>query len=316
MSATAYPETPAERTLWILEQRSAPNALKVDEPYAFLREQERMENGGIADLSTIFLTNRECPWKCLMCDLWRNTAPVPPGSVPRQIEHALAQLPPASALKLYNSGSFFDRAAIPRSDWNDIITLCLPFKHLILECHPRLVDHSILEFAEMFGGQLEIAMGLETAHPLSLKKLNKRITVDDVANAAQFLRQNQIAVRTFLLVSVPFIPEEEQQQWIERSINTAFDAGTNVISLIPTRTGNGALNALQRTGDFREPALNELEYAQDYGFHLQRGRVFADTWDIARFSRCPLCLKARESRIMRMNLSQSTEPRIECSCEN
>ena len=316
MTATAYPATAADRTRWIIGQRSATNALNSDKPYAFLSEEERMESGQVARVSTIFLTNRECPWKCLMCDLWRNTTPAPPGSIPRQIEHALSQLPAASVLKLYNSGSFFDRGAIPRSDWNDIARLCRPFKHLVLECHPRLVGRGILEFAEMFGGQLEIAMGLETCHPLALQKLNKRITVPDFTHAAKFLRQKQIAVRTFLLVSVPFIPEEKQEHWLQQSINTALDTGTNVVSLIPTRAGNGALDALQLTGEFREPTLSELEHVHDYGIRLQRGRVFADTWDINRFSRCPLCIEARQNRLTRMNLSQSAEPRIDCSCEN
>jgi len=275
-----------------------------------------MENGEIARVSTIFLTNRECPWRCLMCDLWRNTAPVPPGSIPRQIGQALAHLPSASALKLYNSGSFFDVGAIPRSDWNDIITLCLPFEQLVVECHPRLAGPDVLEFAGLFEGQLEVAMGLETGNPVALEKLNKRITVQDFTRAAGFLRQNGIAVRTFLLVGVPFIAQADQQGWIEESINTAFDAGANVVSLIPTRTGNGALDSLELTGDFREPSLGELEDAHDYGIHGGRGRVFADTWDLVRFSSCAVCAEARHNRLDRMNLSQVVESRIRCACEN
>jgi archaeosine synthase beta-subunit len=294
--ATAYPASPAARTRWIIDQRPARNSVSTDRPYAFFTEEERMETSGIARVSTIFLTNRECPWKCLMCDLWRNTAPAPAGSIP--------------------SGSFFDRGAIPRSDWNDIVALCLPFEHLILECHPKLIGPDVLEFAAMFQGQLEIAMGLETAQPLALEKLNKRITVADFTRATRFLRRNQIAVRTFLLVSVPFIPEPEQPHWLKQSIRTALDAGADVISLIPTRTGNGALDALQQTGDFREPALRALEDAHDFGIRLGHARVFADTWDLARFSPCPDCAEAREDRLVRMNLSHTIEPRIRCSCES
>jgi archaeosine synthase beta-subunit len=314
--ATAYPATPAARTRWIIDQRPARNSVSADRPYAFFTEEERMETSGIARVSTIFLTNSECPWKCLMCDLWRNTAPAPAGSIPKQIEHALSKLRPASVLKLYNSGSFFDRGAIPRSDWNDIIALCLPFEHLILECHPKLIGPDVLEFAAMFQGQLEIAMGLETAHPLALEKLNKRITVADFTHAARFLRQNKIVVRTFLLVGVPFIPEPEQPHWLKQSIRTAFDAGANVISLIPTRTGNGALDALQQTGGFREPTLRAFEDAHDYGIRLGHARVFTDTWDLTRISPCPDCAEAREDRLVRMNLSQTIEPRIRCSCES
>jgi archaeosine synthase beta-subunit len=314
--ATAYPASSAARTRWIIEQRPAPNEVNAERPYAFLSEEERMESGEIARVSTIFLTNRECPWKCLMCDLWRNTTPAPPGSIPRQIARALAELPAASVLKLYNSGSFFDSAAIPRSDWRAIAALCRPFRHLVLECHPKLVGAGVLEFAALLGGRLEIAMGLETAHPSALAKLNKRVTLDDFTRAARFLRQHEIDVRAFLLVGVPFIPELQQQEWIERSIDTAFEAGANVISLIPTRAGNGALDSLQRTGDFREPVLSELEDAHEYGIGLGRGRVFADTWDVARFCRCRDCAEARRARLYRMNLSQRIEPRIACPCES
>jgi radical SAM enzyme (TIGR01210 family) len=218
-------------------------------------------------------------------------------------------------LKLYNSGSFFDRGAIPRKDWNEIIELCRPFEHLIVECHPKLVGPGILDFAARLEGQLEIAMGLETAHPEALEKLNKRITVEEFRDAARFLQQNGIAVRAFLLVGVPFIRESEQQCWMKCSIDIAFDSDAEVVSLIPTRNGNGAMDALAVSGDFREPALAEVEEALEYGVALGRGRVFADTWELARFSRCAGCADARRQRIERMNLHQRIESRIQCPCE-
>lgn len=249
-----------------------------------------------------------------MCDLWRNTAPAPAGSIPRQIRHALARLPAASALKLYNSGSFFDRAAIPKSDWVEIAELCRPFQHVIVECHPSLVDQEALKFASMLEGTLELAMGLETIHPEALARLNKRIALTDFQQASTFLRSNNISVRAFLLVGVPFIPEVEQENWLQQSIQAAFEAGANVVSLIPTRSGNGALDALETTGDFREPTLPALEAAQEFGLRLQRGRVFADTWDLARFSTCAQCLPHRQDRLEKMNLSQQIIPRPPCRC--
>ena len=44
------------------------------------------------DATTIFLAGRECPWRCVMCDLWRETteADTPPGAIPHQIEAAPA----------------------------------------------------------------------------------------------------------------------------------------------------------------------------------------------------------------------------------
>ena len=159
-----------------------------------------------------------------------------------------------------------------------------------------------------------MALGLETCHPRALEKINKRITVEDFANAARFLRANQISVRTFLLVGTPFIPREQQARWVNQSIEVAFTAGSNVVSLIPTRAGNGALDELMSEGEFCEPSMSDLEAAQEFGLRLKTGRLFADTWDIDRFSDCASCGEARRDRLERINLSQMIEPRVECVC--
>lgn len=312
-----YPQEPAARSRWIVERRGAKNPLRSDRAYAQFLERERTEDGTIQEVATIFLTNRECPWKCVMCDLWRNTTPVAEGWISKQIETALGELPgakSATVLKLYNSGSFFDFGAITGSEWPAIAELCKGFKHVIVECHPRLVNANTLRFAEMLDGTFEIAMGLETSHPEALKRINKRITVADFVDAACFLRSNNISVRTFLLVGVPFLPSDEQGKWIRGSIRVASGAGSNVISLIPTRTGNGALDALVRAGEFREPRFADLEDAFDFGLTESGGRVFADTWDIERFCKCNRCARGRRDRLVRMNLSQAIEPRVECDC--
>jgi archaeosine synthase beta-subunit len=317
---TVYPENPADRSRWVMARRGARNEVRSDRAYAQLLERERMEDGSIAQVATIFLTNRECPWKCVMCDLWRNTTPAasaPRGSIPQQIERALGELggaEEARVLKLYNSGSFFDVGAIPKSDWSAIATLCNGFERVIVECHPRLVSRAVLDFANLLEGELEVAMGLETCHPGALEKINKRITVDDFAAAARFLKSNQIGVRTFLLVGAPFIPQQEQAKWLNKSIEVAFGAGSNVVSLIPTRAGNGALDELMSEGEFCEPRLSDLEAAQEFGLGLRVGRLFADTWDIERFSDCAKCGNERRARLDRMNLSQMIEPRVECVC--
>src|SRR5262245_65113141 len=115
-NAAGYPETARERDHWILSRRGARNAVESAQPYACLVERERTATGDVVPVATVFLTNRECPWRCLMCDLWKNTLieSVPTGSIPAQIEFALARLPPARQIKLYNSGSFFDARAVPR----------------------------------------------------------------------------------------------------------------------------------------------------------------------------------------------------------
>jgi len=413
-------------------------------PHAFLVETERAESGEIVSVATIFLSNRECPWRCLMCDLWKNTLTetVPVGAIPAQIDYALAELsqqrgagfqpaasvgipaasssheegyPPDSQkgmptrhvrfesgspsppgegksfgsqfsciparpraarpaprqIKLYNSGSFFDPRAIPSEEYVGIAGRVGTFERVIVECHPALVGESALEFRDLLnatdtsqayplvhrptpgpsregnsaaappatlpsiggvgggfviapdalnitahgagaGPELEVAMGLETAHPQVLEKLNKRMTLDQFRRAAEILRANHIALRTFVLVKPPFLDEAEALHWAKRSVDFALDCGATAVSLIPARLGNGALERLAERGEFSPPKLATLEAALEYGIGLKRARVFADLWDLEQFSDCKECLEGRRARLHEMNLRQITQPRVAC----
>jgi archaeosine synthase beta-subunit len=296
---------------WIVARRGSRNVGDPKRPYHFLIEQEHAEKGEVVPIATIFLTNRECPWRCLMCDLWKNTLThsVSFGDIPTQIEWALAQLDEVRQVKLYNSGSFFDVAAIPPSDYPAIAALLDKFERVIVECHPALVGPRILPFRKLLRGQLEVAMGLETVHPEVLPRLNKRMTLEMFSRAADFLRQHDIALRAFVLLKPPFLGEDEAVIWAQRSVEFAFDCGASAVSLIPVRGGNGALEALE----FVPPKMGSLETALVQAIGLARGRVFADLWDLERFSDCDACFGARRERLARINLSQAVEPSVVCS---
>jgi uncharacterized Fe-S cluster-containing MiaB family protein len=124
-----------------------------------------------------------------------------------------------------------------------------------------------------------------------------------------------VALRVFLLVSPPFIDDERQDEWLVRSVDTALACGASAISLIPTRTGNGTIEALMADGHFRPPHLADLERSQALGLGRTRPasvRVFADLWDLHRFATCPHCLDARRDRLQAMNLSQLVLPVVSC----
>ena len=319
MTPAAYPLGARERDEWILARRPARNAVDADKPYAFLVEEERAESGEIVRVATIFLTNRECPWRCLMCDLWQNTLTesVPPGAIPEQIDFALGQLGEARQIKLYNAGSFFDPRAILPEDFSAIAEQVRGFERVMVECHPALIGDAVLRFRDLLSGRLEVAMGLETVEPTVLEKLNKRMTLDRFAKAAEFLRAHDVALRVFVLVKPPFLEESAALEWARRSVEFAFDCGAGVVSLIPTRAGNGALDSLAASGDFAPPKLATFEAAFDHGVGLQRGRVFADLWDLEKFSSCPNCFSIRRERLQEMNARQVVLPRVDCAaCES
>lgn len=284
------------------------------QPYAFTVEEECSPAGRVELVATVFLTNRECPLRCVMCDLWKNTLTerVPRGAIPAQLEYALQRLPPAPHVKLYNSGNFFDAQAIPPADHAAIAQQVADFETVIVENHPRFCGPRCREFAQRVSGQLEVAIGLETVHPDVLPRLNKRMTVADYDRAVSGLQKVDVAVRTFVLLAPPFLEIEAAEEWCLRSVEHAFAQGARVCSIIPTRGGNGAMEWLSTHEQYRRPTLRHMERVQQAAVGGQPGRVFVDLWDAASFADCPHCATRRIDRMNRINLTQEVEPPIEC----
>jgi radical SAM enzyme (TIGR01210 family) len=307
---------PALSTAEIRAARSAKASVDPWRPYAYLVEPEYAANGCVEDVATIFLTNRECPWTCVFCDLWRHTLDesTPPGAVPAQIEWALSQLPPAQHVKLYNSGNFFDPQAVPPGDFGAIAHLVRDFRTVIVENHPRLTDDRVLRFRELLTGRLEVALGLETVHPEILPRLNKQMTVADYERAARWLRDHDCDVRTFILIRPPGLTNEDGVEWATRSMEKAFAAGAQCCSLIPTRGGNGAMEQLAAAGWYEPPSFEAMYRAFRKGLELAAGRVFLDLWNVEPFWPCVRCGPQKTAVLHSMNLTQRIQDWPSCHC--
>jgi radical SAM enzyme (TIGR01210 family) len=155
---------------------------------------------------------------------------------------------------------------------------------------------------------------LETVHPEVLPKLNKHMSLSNFSDSVTFLKKNEILTRAFILLRPPFLSEDEGIFWAERSIDFAFDCGVECCIVIPVRAGNGAMDKLREMNLFSPPDIHSLEQVLEYGIKLNKGRVFADIWDIGLFSSCDKCLAKRTKRIEQMNLWQEIFPRINCTC--
>src|ERR1035441_6489438 len=113
--------------------------------------------------------------------------------------------------------------------------------------------------------------------PTSCLKATARI-------AASFLLRNHISLRVFVLVGLP-VRKEEWADATRMSIEASFRSGAEVVSLIPTRLGNGAMEELQRQGQFQPPTFEDLEMAlEDFlegeeGNARSSGLVLADLWN-------------------------------------
>ncbi len=304
---------------FVLQYRRAKHPVDPLRAYATTWEEEPDESGALVPTSVVFLTNRECPFRCVMCDLWTNTLDevVPRGAVAQQIRTALADLPLSRHIKLYNAGSFFDPQQIPPEDDEEIADVVAGFERVIVEAHPAFLSGVYADrcrrLKSLLRGRLEVAIGLETAHPQVLERLNKRMTLDAFRRAADFLGAHDIALRVFVLLSPPFMPAGEAVEWACRSIDLAAECGATVCTVIPTRGGNGAIEAL---GDaFTPPQLPALEAVIEYGLSQHRTRIFGDLWDIERFYSCA-CSPARATRLAAMNRDQRVATPIVCACDS
>lgn len=304
-------------TPWIRSLRGPRDPVDPWRPLGWFWEPERTGADQVGSALTVFVAGAECRFACVFCDLWRRTleGPTPSGAVPAQVRAALEDAGPimgGATIKLYNASSFFDRRAVPPEDDTVLAGLLDRFDRVVVECHPRLVGRRAYQLAERLRGRLEVALGLETVHPLALSRLNKQMTLADFDRAAATLVARGIAVRAFVLVGAPFVPPEEAVEWAVRTARHAAGQGASHVTLIPARGGNGAMEALARTGGFVSPTLVALEDALDASLDLPGVVVTADLWDLDRFSPCPDCAGPRAERLRRLNLTGRAEPRLDC----
>lgn len=286
-------------------------------PIAQFREEERRLDGSLAPVLTVLLAGAECPFTCIFCDLWRRTLdrPTPLGAIPRQLDAALREtgpLPATCGVKLYNASNFFDPRAVPPEDDASIAALLQPFDRVTVECHPRLVGRRCLEFADRIPGRLEIAMGLETADPAALARLNKGMTLDDFDLAAAHLSSAGIGLRVFVLLPAPFVPAARAVESALDAVRYAVDRDAGHVTLIPTRDGNGAMDELREQGHWTPPRRNVIEEAMEACADISSAVVTVDLWDIERFLVCRRCRPARVARLRRFNHTGSAGPPVHC----
>ena len=282
-----------------------------------LWEEERRPDGTIEHALTVFLAGAECPFACSFCDLWEWTidGPTPPGALTTQLDRVLASLSgqQPDRIKLYNASNFFDPRAVPREDVAGIAALLNAAPAVTVESHASTIGMRAIAFAQAIAGRLEVAIGLETIHPVALAQSNKRLDISAFDRAVSFLRDNGIDVRVFVLLGAPYVPAEESVDWTVRTVEYAAQRGANVISIIPVRGGNGELERLQSLGEFSPPTLSQLAHALRDAQTKVDAVVTADLWDAELLLTCAACTKERLESLRRANLSGKLDSVRRCA---
>jgi radical SAM enzyme (TIGR01210 family) len=248
--------------------------------------------------------------------LWRWTidGPTPPGALTSQLESVLQAVDGAvpDRLKIYNASNFFDQRAVPSEDVLGIVRLASPFAAVTVESHANTIGPRTLAFARQIRGRLEVAVGLETIHPVAIAHLNKRLDLAQFDSAAHLLRESGVDLRVFVLLGAPHIPAEESVAWTVRTVEYAVERGASVVSIIPIRGGNGEMERLQKLGLFTPPTLPQLEEALEASLKFASAVVTADLWDVALLPGCEDCRSERIARLRRVNLTGRAEQPISC----
>ncbi|HJP86646.1 MAG TPA: hypothetical protein VJ852_11680, partial [Gemmatimonadaceae bacterium] len=266
---------------------------------------------------TVFLAGAECPFTCSFCDLWRYTfeGATPSGALAHQLRSVLdsADTRKVDRLKLYNASNFFDPRAVPAEDVTQIAELARRFPGVTVESHASTIGERTAAFAAALHGRLEIAVGLETIHPVASERLNKKLGLDRFDRAAGFLADNGIDMRVFVLLGAPHIPHGESIEWTVRTVEYAAQRGAAVVSVIPVRGGNGELERLEALGEFSPPTLDELEEVIARCSHIANTVITADLWDVDRLGAPECCGALRVDRLRKWNLEANLAPRVICT---
>jgi uncharacterized Fe-S cluster-containing MiaB family protein len=169
-----------------------------------------------------------------------------------------------------------------------------------------------VEFARRIPGRLEVAVGLETIHPVAVAHLNKRLDLARFDRAARFLSEHGLDLRVFVLLGVPYVPGDETVAWAVRTVEYAVQRGASVVAIIPVRGGNGEMERLEALGHFAPPTLAQLEAVLDRCLAFAPAVVTADLWDVERLPACAECRTARVERLRRLNVTGRAEAVISC----
>ncbi|CAN5321916.1 Fe-S oxidoreductase [soil metagenome] len=281
-----------------------------------LLEAERRPDGRVEQTLTLFAAGAECPFTCSFCDLWQWSieGATPPGALARQVEQVLEPLGAMwpDRFKFYNASNFFDARAVPPDDVARIAELTQSFRAVTVESHVNTIGATTLAFAQRIPGRLEVAVGLETIHPVAMTHLNKRLDLPRFDRAAGYLTEHGIDLRVFVLLGAPYVPAIDSIEWTRRTVAYAAERGASIVSIIPVRGGNGEMERLRDLGHFLPPKLVDLEAALDACSVWPATVVTADLWDAERLPACEACRSARVARLARLNATGAPQLRIEC----
>ena len=243
------------------------------EPVNLWSEDEALGTERVRAFVAILRT-RGCYWAdvkgCSMCGYAKDTLgrSASAEEIGSQLERILGRYREEPYVKLYTSGSFLDdREVDPESRVRIAKAFAGRARRLLFETLPEFaVEPSIGPVRDAFGGEVEVALGLESTQPDVLGRLiNKGSPPSEYLAAADRVRSFGAHPKAYLLLKPPYLTEPESVADVVTSVQVAHDR-FEAISVNPVHIQNGTVvEWLFRRGRYRPPWLWSLVDAMRAG---------------------------------------------------
>jgi len=189
-----------------------------DEPIRVWIDEDRTPEGRGKSLTIVFNTDG-CRWAraggCTMCGYVgeSNKGAVDADSLLTQLDKALAHEREEGVecenVKMYTSGTFFDRREIPPEARHEILDT-FSDRRVLVETLPDFVEDDVIKDAVERVRKLCIAVGLETADDHVRREcVNKYFEFDEFVRAAEVAHDHGATVKSYLLMKPP-IPNRKR----------------------------------------------------------------------------------------------------------
>ena len=248
-------------------RRPPPAPVEDARQYVNLWREAEALGGDRVRAMVLILRTRGCYWAdlkgCTMCGYARDTLgrSATPEEIREQLARALRQHQGEPYVKIYTSGSFFDPREVPREVREEVaIAFRGRARRLLVETLPEFVQpDEVRDFRTAFGGELEVALGLESTQDEVLRRaVNKGSSVEDYLAAAARLKEAGALRKAYLLLKPPYLTEKEALQDALTSVLRAaphFDT----LSVNPVHIQGGTVvEHLFRQGVYRPPWIWSL----------------------------------------------------------
>jgi len=216
---------------------------------AHIEIREEYFKGKNTKRAVVFLLSNGCEWAlksangCTMCGhiakQTRINQPISADDFIIQFKTAFSSIDfkEIPILNIFNNGSFFNDNELPKEARKTILSKISEnksIKRLLVESRPEFINESAIREARSLipETELEIAIGLETADDFRrILSINKGFNLRQFAEAANIIINNNVFLRSYLLLKPPFYSEKEAISDAVDSIKTAFSLGVNTVSL-------------------------------------------------------------------------------------